>query len=178
MNDNDQAPESGLPTSPDALFARLAELGISVATVSHPALHTVEESRALRGEIAGGHIKNLFVKDKKGKVFLIVVEEDATVDLKTIHTLIGGSGRVSFGKPELLMKLLGVRPGSVSPFGLINDTGGIVTCILDENLMRHDVLNCHPLVNTMTTSIPRDDLKRFIESTGHTANIVAVSSGN
>ena len=178
MNDNDQAPESGLPTSPDALFARLAELGISVATVSHPALHTVEESRALRGEIAGGHIKNLFVKDKKGKVFLIVAEEDADINLKTIHTLIGGSGRVSFGKPEQLMELLGVRPGSVSPFGLINDTNGTVTCILDENLMRHEILNCHPLVNTMTTSIGREDLKRFIESTGHVPNIVAVSSGN
>ncbi|MCB1481805.1 MAG: prolyl-tRNA synthetase associated domain-containing protein [Rhodobiaceae bacterium] len=178
MSDSLDHPADGLPTSPDGLFAHLNGLGIETQTVSHPPLFTVEDSQSLRGEIAGGHIKNLFVKDKKGKVFLIVVEEDATVDLKTIHTLIGGSGRVSFGKPELLMKLLGVRPGSVSPFGLINDTGGIVTCILDENLMRHDVLNCHPLVNTMTTSIPRDDLKRFIESTGHTANIVAVSSGN
>ncbi|MCB2076283.1 MAG: prolyl-tRNA synthetase associated domain-containing protein [Novosphingobium sp.] len=178
MSQTDTDPANGLPTNPEALFAHLNGLGVEVNTVTHPPLFTVEDSQSLRGEIAGGHIKNLFVKDKKGKVFLIVAEEDATVDLKTIHTLIGGSGRVSFGKPELLMELLGVRPGSVSPFGLINDTNGTVTCILDENLMRHEILNCHPLVNTMTTSIGREDLKRFIESTGHVPNIVAVSSGN
>ncbi|MCB1480261.1 MAG: YbaK/EbsC family protein [Tepidamorphaceae bacterium] len=178
MTETETDPSAGLPTSPEALFEKLGGLGIETRTVTHPPLFTVQDSQSLRGEIAGGHIKNLFVKDKKGKVFLVVVEEDATVDLKVIHTLIGGSGRVSFGKPELLMELLGLRPGSVSPFGLINDTGGIVTCILDESLMRHDVLNCHPLVNTMTTSINRDDLVRFIESTGHKANIVAVSSGN
>ncbi len=172
----DGSTADGLPTSPDALFAMLAEQGIDVVTVSHPALHTVEESRALRGEIPGGHIKNLFVKDKKGRVFLIVAEEDAQIDLKGVHALIGGRGRVSFGKADQLMELLGVRPGAVTPFALVNDTDAVVTCIFDEALMRHEVLNCHPLVNTMTTTIHRDDLLRFLDAHGHKPQIVAVST--
>lgn len=176
MTDPADASLTGLPTSPQTLLARLAELGIKTKTVTHPPLFTVEDSRALRGEIAGGHIKNLFVKDKKGKVFLIVAEEHAAIDLKTIHTLIGGSGRVSFGKPEALMDLLGVRPGSVSPFGLVNDTAGVVNCILDEALLRHDIINCHPLVNTMTTSISKDGLLAFLAACGHQPQIISVSS--
>lgn len=100
MSDHENDPARGLPTSPEKLFETLKELGIETRTTQHPALHTVEESRALRGEIPGGHIKNLFLRDKKKNVFLLVAEEDAVIDLKTIHARIGGSGRVSFGKPN------------------------------------------------------------------------------
>ena len=173
----DGSSADGLPTSPDELFAMLAGEGIDVVTVSHPAVHTVEQSRELHVEIPGGHIKNLFVKDKKGKVFLIVAEAEARIDLKRVHTVIGGSGRVSFGKPDLLMDLLGVRPGAVTPFALVNDRENRVSCILDAPLMSFDVLNCHPMVNTMTTSIARDDLLRFLAVYGHAPRVVAVSGG-
>lgn len=153
--------------TPDELLAFLAELGIPVKTVTHPPLFTVAASQALRGDIPGGHTKNLFLRDKKGNYFLLTVGEEAEVDLKTIHQTIGASGRVSFGKPEKLLDYLGVMPGAVTAFGVINDTGGKVKIVLDEALMRHDVINAHPLTNEATTSIGRDDLLRFIEATGH-----------
>ena len=112
-----------MPTGRVELFACLNELGIKTTTVEHPPLFTVEQSQALRGEIPGGHTKNLFLKDKKDKLFLVVAEEDAEVDMKSLHKRIG-SARLSFGRPELLAELLGVIPGSVTPFGAINDTVG------------------------------------------------------
>ncbi len=165
-----------MPKSRAELMAFLAELGIDTETHEHPPLFTVEQSEALRGEIAGGHTKNLFLKDKKDNVFLLTVDEHAEIDLKTVHTLIGGTGRVSFGKPELLMELLGVVPGAVTIFGLINDTGKRVTAFLDAGLMQNDVINGHPLSNDATTSIRRDDLIRFIEATGHTANVLKLTA--
>lgn len=153
----------------------LAELGITVSTVTHPALFTVADSQGLRGDIAGGHTKNLFLKDKKDNFFLVTVEEDAVVDLKTIHTLIGAASKVSFGKPEKLMEYLGLIPGAVSTFGAINDTGHLVSVILDEALMRHEIINAHPLTNEATTSIQRDDLLKFLKATGHEPRIIAVS---
>ncbi len=127
-----------MPKTPDDLFAFLDELGIAVTTVRHPPLFTVADSQSLRGEIAGGHTKNLFLKDKKGSFFMVTVEEDAVVDLKSIHTVIGASGRVSFGKPDMLLELLGVVPGAVTVFGAINDSEGRVQIVLDEHLMRAD----------------------------------------
>lgn len=158
------------------LFAFLGEFGIETTTREHPPLFTVQDSQSLRGEIPGGHTKNLFVKDKKDNVFLLTVDEHAEVDLKTIHTRIGGSGRVSFGKPELLMELLGVQPGSVTIFGLINDTGRRVTAFIDSGLMENEIINAHPLTNTATTSIARDDLKRFVEATGHAVNVLKLTA--
>src|SRR4051812_41340279 len=111
-----------MPKTPEELFAFLDRLGIAVATRTHEPLFTVADSQKLRGEISGAHTKNLFVKDKKDGYFLLTVEEGASVDLKTIHHLIGASGRVSFGRPEALMDLLGVSPGAVTVFGAINDT--------------------------------------------------------
>lgn len=165
-----------MPASRADLIAFLDGLGIATRTFEHPPLFTVEQSQALRGEIAGGHTKNLFLKDKKDNVFLVTVEENATVDLKQIHTLIGASGRVSFGKPELLMELLGVVPGAVTVFGLVNDTGGRVRAVLDEALMENDTINAHPLTNEATTSISRADLLRFVEATGHRPLILKVSA--
>jgi len=164
-----------MPATRDDLIAYLAGLGIETATVDHPPLHTVEESRALRGEIAGAHTKNLFVKDKKDAVFLITAPEDAALDLKQVHHTIGASGRVSFGKPELMMELLGVLPGSVTPFGMLNDTGGRVTMILDKRLMEADAINCHPLVNTATTTISPAGLLTFLRATGHEPKVVALA---
>jgi Ala-tRNA(Pro) deacylase len=165
-----------MPKTPDELFAFLESLGIFVSTVSHPPLFTVAESKSLRGEISGGHTKNLFLKDKKGAYFLVTVEEEAIVDLKSIHTLIGASGRVSFGKPDMLMELLGVVPGSVTVFGAINDTESRVKIILDERLMREEAINAHPLTNEATTSIRRSDLLAFLEATGHEPHILKVAA--
>lgn len=161
--------------TPDQLFARLSELGIEVSTVAHPPLFTVADSQALRGEIPGGHTKNLFLKDKKGKFFLITLDEDAEVDLKQIHHLIGASGRVSFGSPEALMQHLGVMPGAVTAFGLINDTNGSVRFVIDATLLDHATINAHPLTNEATTSISSADLLRFAQATGHEPLILKVS---
>lgn len=158
------------------LMAFLDELGITVTTRDHPPLFTVADSQALRGVIAGGHTKNLFLKDKKDSFFLVTVDEEAEVDLKQIHHLIGASGRVSFGKPEALMELLGVIPGAVTVFGLINDTEKRVKVVLDSALMENVVINAHPLTNEATTSIGREDLLRFVEATGHDPVILKVSA--
>ena len=166
-----------MPLTRADLMQRLAALGIETTTHEHEAFFTVAESRKAKGAIAGGHTKNLFLKDKKDRVFLVVAEADAAIDLKRIHEKIGASGRVTFGKPELLMELLGVIPGSVTPFGLINDTGGRVSVVLDQPMLEHAVLNYHPLENTATTSIRREDLLAFIRATGHEPQIVAVSDG-
>ncbi len=164
-----------MPKSPDDLFAFLDNLNIAHSTVHHPPLHTVAESQHLRGEIAGGHTKNLFLKDKKGRYFMITMLEDGEIDLKQIHKQIGASGRVSFGKPEGLMALLGVRPGSVTVFGAINDIDHVVSIILDEKLMEHETINAHPLTNEATTSLRREDLLRFLEATGHKPAILNLS---
>jgi Ala-tRNA(Pro) deacylase len=156
------------------LFQLLASLGIETTTLEHPPLYTVAESQALRGEIAGRHTKNLFLKDKKDNFFMVTVGEDADVDLKTIHTLIGGASKVSFGNPERLMEFLGVIPGAVTAFGVINDTQGRVKAVLDEELMGHAIVNCHPLVNTATTSIAPADLVRFMQATGHEPLILKI----
>ncbi|BCH06644.1 DNA-binding protein [Mesorhizobium sp. SEMIA 3007] len=165
-----------MPKTEAELFAFLAELGVAVSTKRHPPLYTVADSQALRGEIAGGHTKNLFLKDKKDNFFLVTVGEDAVVDLKQIHQLIGAASRVSFGKPEMLMELLGVSPGAVTVFGVINDTANRVKLVLDEDLMAHAVINAHPLTNEATTSIASADLIRFVEATGHDAAILKVSA--
>jgi Ala-tRNA(Pro) deacylase len=165
-----------MPTTPDQLFAALDDLGIAHTTVKHPPLFTVEQSRALRGQIAGGHTKNLFLRDKKNALYLVVAEEDAEIELKGLHRLLGATGRFSFGSADLLREVLGVTPGAVTPFGAINDTQGRVTVVLDATLMAHETINCHPLVNTMTTSLKRGDLVKFLQSTGHEPRIDRISA--
>jgi Ala-tRNA(Pro) deacylase len=164
-----------MPTSPEDLFAYLAALSIETSTVEHPPLHTVEDSQALRGDIPGAHTKNLFVKDKKSSLFLLVLGEEAVVDLKRVHEKIGAQGRVSFGSAELLEEVWGVRPGSVTPFGAINDAVGRVSVVLDEAMMRCERLNFHPLVNTRTTSLASSDLVKFLRATGHEPVVAALS---
>lgn len=164
-----------MPKSRQDLFDCLDALGISHPTMDHPPVFTVAESQSLRDQIPGGHTKNLFLKDKKGACFLVTLEENAEVNLKTIHGLIGASGRVSFGKPEVLMDKLGVTPGSVSIFCAINDPQQQVTLVLDAPLLDNDIINAHPLSNDATTSIGRDELKRFLAHTGHSPLILKVS---
>ena len=162
-------------TGPERLFGFLDGLGIRHSTVSHPPLFTVEQSRSLRGQIPGGHTKNLFLRDKKSALYLVVALEDAVIDLKGLHRVLGANGRFSFGASDLLREVWGVEPGSVTPFGAINDTAGRVTVVLDAAMMEHATLNFHPLINTMTTAIAREDLVRFLEATGRVPRIEAVS---
>jgi Ala-tRNA(Pro) deacylase len=164
-----------MPATPEDLFAFLDRLGIVHSTVSHPALFTVEQSRALRGQISGGHTKNLFLRDKKGVFYLVVAREDAAIALKDLHRRLGASGRFSFGSADAMGELLGVAPGSVTPFAAINDTATRITVVLDRAMLGDDVLNFHPLVNTMTTSISREGLIKFLVATGHEPRIEAVS---
>lgn len=163
-----------MPATPEQLFAFLDQLGIEVQTFEHPALHTVAESQELRGRIDGAHTKNLFLKDRKDNYFLVTVEETANVDLKTIHLSIGAAGKVSFGKPQAMMELLGVVPGSVTVLGLLNDTQHKVKPVIAADLIASEVVNVHPLVNTATTSMKSGDLLRFLEATGHEAQILNI----
>lgn len=156
------------------LFARFEELGLEVATHRHPPLHTVAESQALRGSIAGGHCKNLFLKDRKGAFWLVVTLEEQRVDLKRLHERLG-SARLSFGNADALMEVLGVRPGAVTPFALINDVALRVRVVLDAAMLNEDVLNYHPLRNDATCSISKEGLLRFVESCGHAPLILDLS---
>jgi Ala-tRNA(Pro) deacylase len=164
-----------MPKTPDQLFAELDALGIKHSTVKHPPLFTVEQSQSLRGKIPGGHTKNLFLRDKKYAIYLVIALEDANIELKGLHRRLAANGRFSFGSSDLLREVLGVEPGAVTPFGATNDTQGRVTVVLDAPMMEHETLNYHPLVNTMTTSINCGDLVKFLESTGHIPRIERVS---
>ena len=162
-----------MPATPDDVFRRLDELGVAHSTVEHAAVFTVAESTQVERALPGGHTKNLFLKDKKGALFLVIAEGRTKVDLKSLPAAIG-CGRLSFGNPELLMEVLGVPPGSVTALSLINDRERRVSVVLDAHLMGYDSINCHPLTNTATTNIARDDLLRFIRSCGHEPRIAAL----
>lgn len=162
-----------MPATRADLFARLDQLGIETRTVEHEPVFTVAESEKLERDLTGGHTKNLFLKDAKGKLFLLTAESHSPVNLKTLHKILG-CARLSFGKPELLMEVLGVSPGSVTALALINDRDCQVSFLLDERLMAHETINCHPLENTATTNIARDDLLRFIRSCGHEPRVVGL----
>lgn len=155
---------------------RLDRLSIAYEAHEHPPLFTVEQSQALRGTIAGAHTKNLFLRDRKDRLFLLTVHEDAAVDLKTVHLAIGASGKVSFGKAETLEQALGVLPGAVTPLGAVNDHDGRVTVVIDEALMGEDVVNAHPLTNEATLSLAPDDLVRFLRETGHEPLILKIAA--
>jgi Ala-tRNA(Pro) deacylase len=163
-----------MPATRDDLFNRLKELDIPTSTVEHEAVFTVAESDKLHKELPGGHTKNLFLKDAKGQLFLIVAESHATIDMKRFHKHIG-SARLSFGKPELLDHILGVTPGSVTALSLINDNEGMVSVIFDEQLMEFETINCHPLINTATTALAAKDLIKFLRATGHEPRIMSLS---
>jgi Ala-tRNA(Pro) deacylase len=161
--------------SPQILFDLLDELGIKTETFRHQAVFTVEESQSIKEAIPGGHTKNLFVRDRKGKLFLIVAEQDAEIPINRIHGRIGARSRLSFASADSLREHLGVEPGSVTAFAPVNDKRNSVTVVIDEALLRHDSINCHPLTNTMTTTISREDLLRFLDHVKHPPTIARLS---
>jgi Ala-tRNA(Pro) deacylase len=166
----------GAPLTPEQLFARLDDLGIAHRTYRHPPVFTVAEAVALRGQLPGGHCKSLFLKDKKGGLWLVVALEERHIDLKRLADALGAP-RFSFGNAELLFEVLGVRPGSVTPFALANATAQHITVVLDAGMLAHDPLNYHPLENDRTTAIAPGDLLRFIEACGHRPRIVDLDAG-
>jgi len=162
------------PMTPDELFASFDALGIAYRTYSHPPVFTVAEAVALRGKLLGGHCKSLFLKDKKRGFWLAVMLEERRTDLKKLAARLDAP-RFSFGGAEDLHRLLGVRPGSVTPFALPNDTGHRVTPVLDAGMLQLDPLNYHPLENDRTTAISPADLLRFIAASGHVPRIVELA---
>jgi Ala-tRNA(Pro) deacylase len=151
---------------PQQLLARLDQLGIAHRTVEHPPVFTVEEAKALRGDLPGHHIKNLFLRNKKEEMWLVVALEDRAIDLKRLAEVLG-AGRLSFGSAERLKRHLGVDPGSVTPLALANDEARAVRLVLDRGVVDGGPINAHPLVNTMTTALAPADLLRFFDATGH-----------
>ena len=160
-----------MPLTRADLMTRLNALGIATATFEHPPVFTVEEARAHCAHLPGGHCKSLFLKDKKDRLWLVVARDDQRVDLKALGRRLG-AGNLSFGKPELLLEVLGVTPGSVTPFGLANDAGRRVNVVLDAGMLKHAVLNYHPLGHDATTAIAPADLQRFLAATGHAVQVV------
>jgi Ala-tRNA(Pro) deacylase len=150
----------------EALLARLAELGIAARTVDHPPVFTVEEARRHRGDLPGTHTKSLFLRDKKGKMWMVVCLESRALDLKALAARLGAN-HLSFGSPERLMRHLGVIPGAVSPFAAVNDAERLVQVVLDRAVLQRDPVNLHPLDNAKTTAIAAADLLRFLEAEGH-----------
>lgn len=159
------------PATAEQLLAYLDELGIETRTVAHPAVFTVDEAKRLRGELPGAHSKSLFLRNKKGRMWLVVVLEDRTIDLKELGEQLG-AGRLSFGSPERLMRYLGVIPGAVTPFGAINDREGDVQIVLDSEMLKNPPLNFHPLDNMQTTAISGEGLIRFLEATDHSPTLI------
>ena len=158
------------PLTPEQLFERFDALGIVYLTYSHPPVFTVAEATALRGSLPGGHCKSLFLKDKKGGFWLAVMLEERRIDLKKLALRLGAP-RFSFGGAAELYEVLGVRPGSVTPFALVNDVEHLVTPVLDAAMLDHDPLNYHPLATDRTTAIAAADLLRFISVCGHLPRI-------
>lgn len=165
MNDM-TIPDTALAEARARLFARFTELGVDAPTVPYPAHSTVEQGKALRGQMGGTFTKNLLLKDKKDRVFLFAIHEDRALDLKTLHTRIGANGRLGFASAEHMKELLGVMPGALTPLGLINDDANAVTVVIDASLMQAGQVNFHPLVNTESMGLKPADLIAFIRSCG------------
>jgi len=159
-----------LPVSADqreaALYRRLSALSIAWTTQAHRPVFTVEEAADVSDHLPGGHTKNLFLKDKKGGLWLVVLQARLRVDLNALAKQLGAP-RFSFGSAELLIATLGIEPGSVTPFALINDAARKVQPVLDQDMLKLSPLNFHPLRNDRTTAIAPDDLVRFVEACGH-----------
>lgn len=155
-----------MAATPEQLFAFFDQLSIEHKTVAHKPLFTVEDGRDLWHTIPGLHCKNLFIKDKKDKIWLIVMPGDKRADLNRLEKRLGAP-RFSFGKPELLLEVLGLTPGSVTPFALMNDAQKRVTVVLDEEMLKSEKVNFHPLHNAASTTIRSGDLMKFIKALGY-----------
>ncbi|WP_020590372.1 prolyl-tRNA synthetase associated domain-containing protein [Kiloniella laminariae] len=159
------------PLTPPQLLQKLQDLGIQTETKTHAPVFTVEESKALRGDLPGAHTKNLFLRNKKGQMWLLVCLEDRKIDIKTLGTALG-AGKLSFGSSDRLMEFLGVEPGSVSAFAAVNDRNIAVKVILDKQMMQQSPINCHPLINSMTTALSPENLVLFLESIDHSPELL------
>jgi Ala-tRNA(Pro) deacylase len=159
------------PATPPILYAFLDAHGIAHRTLEHPAVFRVEEGQEIKAALPGGHTKNLFLKDAKGQVWLICALGETRVDLKRLPDVIG-SARLSFGSPELMGEVLGVTPGSVTLFALINDHARRVQLVLDQALLQPQPINFHPLTNTATTAISQTGLRAFLKALDITAKVV------
>ena len=159
----------------DRLLAWMAEHGVAQTTHDHPAVFRVEEGLELKAALPGAHTKNLFLKDKKGRLWLISARQDTVVDLKRADKWIG-SARLSFGNQTLLWETLGLTPGSVTALGLINDPDQRVTFVLDKALWDADIVNFHPLTNTATTALTQAEFRRFLALIGREPVVVDFST--
>lgn len=155
----------------DAMLGHLDQLGLDYANHDHPAVFRVEEGEAIKAAIPGAHTKNLFLKDAKGRLWLISALGETVIDLKRLHTVIG-SARLSFGSAELMQQVLGVTPGSVTALALANDAEGQVTFVLDRALAEAALVNFHPLVNTATTTLGQEAFRAFLTAHGRTPMVV------
>ena len=163
------------PARPEDLYALLDRLGIEHTTFHHPPVFRVEEGHQIKAALPGGHTKNLFLKDAKDQVWLVSALGETRIDLKALPRVIG-SARLSFGREELLWELLGVRPGSVTLFALVNDPAHKVRLVLDKALFDHPLVNFHPLANTATTAISTEGMMRFLQHLGVRPQIVDFTS--
>jgi Ala-tRNA(Pro) deacylase len=157
----------------DALYRRLSALGITTTTFAHAAVFTVQDAGAVSDHLPGGHTKNLFLKDKKGGLWLVVVQAALRVDLNALAKALDAP-RFSFGSAELLLATLGITPGSVTPFALMNDAERKVRVVLDQDMLALAPLNFHPLRNDRTTAIAPEDLLAFVRGCGHEPIIAAI----
>ncbi|MBF0209891.1 MAG: prolyl-tRNA synthetase associated domain-containing protein [Desulfamplus sp.] len=155
----------------DELLNLLSEIGIKYKNYEHPPVYTVEEADKHHEGIEGVHSKNLFFKDRKDNLFLVVTLSDKQINIKDIAKKIDAKNP-SFAKPELLFEVMGITPGAVTPFAVVNIKDHKVKIVLDEEMMQHKILNFHPLVNTATTTINSDDLVKFIEHCNQKAEII------
>ena len=165
--------EGRVPASKKDLLEFLSNLGIHTNTISHVPLFTVEDGKELLGDVPGGHCKSLFLRDKKGELWLVVMLGDGRLNMSALQKKLG-SGRLSFGTPDLMRGVLGVGPGSVTPFALMNETARDVNVILDRRMLKEELLNYHPLSNDATTTLASKDLLKFIRAVGHEARIIDI----
>lgn len=166
-----------MPATRADLYALLDRLGVAHRTVEHPAIFTVEEGRALKTQWPGGHSKNLFLKDRGDALYLAVALGDTRVDLVGLGRRLGAKGRLSFGRPALMTATLGVIPGAVTPFALMNDTArALARVIVDANILRHDPVWFHPLENTASTAVSPPDFMKFLAAVGVSPLIVDLAA--
>jgi Ala-tRNA(Pro) deacylase len=163
------------PYYPQNMLNLMDNLQISYQLHTHIPVFTVEEADKVNGDIAGAHIKNLFLRDKRENMFLLSVRTTTTLDLKKLSDLLG-TGRFSFGSPERLWTYLGVKPGSVTPLAILNDIGKKVALILEKGMMEEDLINIHPLDNSMTVGMRPQELIKILENKGISPQIIDLSS--
>ena len=148
------------------LYDLLDKLGVTHTTHEHEAIFTVEQGAHIKASLPGGHTKNLFLKDKSGALFLVCALGETKIPVNQLHKVLGCK-RLSFGKPDLMEEVLGVTPGSVTFFAVMNDTKNRVKLVIDQALLNHELVNFHPLENTATTAFAASDMRAFAAATGH-----------